>query len=100
MLDNDPTISVVVWLLSCVQLLHRHGLAHQAPLSMGFPRQQYWDGLPFPSPGDLPYPGAEPMSALLQVVSLPTEPPEKATSKIAFNVFSLNTPNERQSLSE
>ena len=34
--------------------------AHQAPLSMGFPRQEYWSGLPFPSPGDLPNPGIEP----------------------------------------
>ena len=37
-------------------------VAHQAPLSMGFPRQAYWSGLPFPSPGDLPDPGIEPMS--------------------------------------
>ena len=37
-------------------------LAHQAPLSMGFSRQGYWSGLPFPSPGDLPDPGIEPMS--------------------------------------
>ena len=35
-------------------------VAHQAPLSMGFPRQEYWSGLPFPSPGDLPHPGIEP----------------------------------------
>ena len=35
---------------------------HQAPLSMGFPRQEYWSGLPFPSPGDLPNPGIEPRS--------------------------------------
>ena len=35
--------------------------AHQASLSMGFPRQKYWSGLPFPSPGDLPDPGLEPM---------------------------------------
>ena len=33
-----------------------------APPSMGFPRQEYWSGLPFPSPGNLPYPGIEPMS--------------------------------------
>ena len=33
---------------------------HQAPLSVGFPRQEYWSGLPFPSPGDLPDPGIEP----------------------------------------
>ena len=37
-------------------------IAHQAPLSMGFPRQEYWSGLPFPSAGDLPDPGIEPMS--------------------------------------
>ena len=37
-------------------------VAHQAPLSMGFSRQEYWSGLPFPSPGDLPDPGIEPTS--------------------------------------
>ena len=37
-------------------------VAHQAPLSMGFSRQEYWSGLPFPSPEDLPKPGIEPMS--------------------------------------
>ena len=41
-------------------------VAHQAPLSMGFPRQAYWSGLPFPSPGDLPDPGIKPMSPALQ----------------------------------
>ena len=37
-------------------------IAHQAPLSLEFPRQEYWSGLPFPSPGDLPDPGIEPVS--------------------------------------
>ena len=37
-------------------------VAHQTPLSMGFSQQEYWGGLPFPSPGDLPNPGTEPMS--------------------------------------
>ena len=46
-----------VWL--CVTLWT---VAHQAPLSMGFSRQEYWSGLPFPTPGDLPDPGIEPMS--------------------------------------
>ena len=46
-------------------------VAHQGPLTMGFPRQEYWNGLPFPSPGDLPYLGIEPMSPALQVDSLP-----------------------------
>ena len=50
-------------------------IARLAPLSMGFPRQEYWSGLPFPSPGDLPYPGIEPRSPALQAESLPSEPP-------------------------
>ena len=37
-------------------------VAHQGPLSMGFPRQEYWNRLPFPSPGDLPHAGIEPAS--------------------------------------
>ena len=48
-------------------------VAYQAPLSMGFSRQEYWSGLPFPSPGDLPNPGIEPGSPALQADSLPTE---------------------------
>ena len=45
----------------------------QAPLSMGFSRQEYWSGLPFPSPGDLPNPGIEPRSPALQANDLPNE---------------------------
>ena len=45
--------------------------AHQVPLSMGFPRQEYWSGLPFPPPGDLPDAGIKPTSRALQVDSLP-----------------------------
>ena len=48
-------------------------VAHQAPLSMGFSRQEYWSGLPFPSPEDLPDPGIKPRSPALQADSLPTE---------------------------
>ena len=48
-------------------------VAHQAPLSMGFFGQEYWSGLPFPSPGDLPNPGMEPVSPALQADSLPSE---------------------------
>ena len=44
---------------------------------MGFSRQEYWSGLPFPSPGDLPNPGIEPRSPALQADSLPSEPPGK-----------------------
>ena len=52
-------------------------VAHQAPLSMGFSRQEYWSGLPFPSPGDLPNPGVQPGSPALWADSLPSEPPGK-----------------------
>ena len=53
-------------------------VARQARLSMGFPRQEYWRGLPFPSPGDLPKAGIEPGSPALQEDSLPSKPPGKA----------------------
>ena len=49
-------------------------VAHQVPLSMGFSRQEYWSGVPFPFPGDLPDPGIEPGSPPLQADSLPSEP--------------------------
>ena len=52
-------------------------VAYQAPPSMGFSRQEYWSGLPFPSPGDLPNPGIEPRSPALQTDALPSEPPGK-----------------------
>ena len=54
--------------------------ACQAPLSMGFPRQEYWSGLPFPSPGDLSDPGIEPTSPVSSAVAgrfFTTEPPGK-----------------------
>ena len=50
-------------------------VAHQAPLFMGVSRQEYWSGLPFPSPGDRPDPGIEPRSPALQADSLPIELP-------------------------
>ena len=66
------------WSLSHVQLfVTPWTVTWQAPLSMGFYRQEYWSGLPFPSLGGLPDPGAEPGSPTLQVNSLPSEPPGK-----------------------
>ena len=56
----------------------------QAPLSMGFSRQEYWSGLPFSSPVDLPHPGIEPVSPEICVDSLPSEPPRKP---LIFTVF-------------
>ena len=50
-------------------------VAHQAPPSMGFSRQEYWSGLPFPSPGDLPDPGIKPGSPAFQTDALTSEPP-------------------------
>ena len=58
---------------SCPTLGTSWTVACQAPLSMGFSRQEYWSGLPFPSPGDLPSPGIKPGSPALQADSLPTE---------------------------
>ena len=52
-------------------------VAHQAPPSMGFSRQEYWSEVPFPSPGDLPDPGIEPRSSALQADVLTSEPPGK-----------------------
>ena len=55
-------------------------IACQAPLSMGFPRQEYWSGLPCSPPGDLPDPGIEPGSPALQADSLLSEPPDPTQS--------------------
>ena len=61
--------------LSCVQLFATlWTVAWQAPSSMGFPGQEYWSGLPFPTREDLPNPGIRPRSPTLQADSLPSEP--------------------------
>ena len=57
-------------------------VAHQAPPSMGFSKQEYWSGLPFPSPGDLPNPGIEPGSSALEADALTSEPPNEEEKKI------------------
>ena len=62
-------------------------VAHQAPLSMGFSRQEYWRGLPFSSPGDLPDPGIKPRSPALQADTLPSEPPEWQWGKVNYKVL-------------
>ena len=67
--------------LSCVRLFATPWtVAYQAAPSMGFSRQEYWSGLPFPSPGDLPNPGIEPGSPALQTDVLLSEPPGKKSS--------------------
>ena len=64
-------------------------VAHQAPLSMRFSRQEYWSGSPFPTPGDLPDPGIEPRSPALQADALSSEPPGKPLESPAPQVDSL-----------
>ena len=60
--------------------------AYQAPLSMEFSKQEYWSGLPCPSPGDLPNPGIKPRSSALQVDSLPSEPPGKVADYLSIYI--------------
>ena len=55
----------------------------QAPLSMGFSRQEYGGGLPFHSPGDLPDPGIEPTSPALEADTLPLAPPGKPPGSVS-----------------
>ena len=59
-------------------------VAYQAPPSMEFSRQEYWSGLPFPSPGDLPDPGLEPGFPTLQADTLPSKPPGKSEKPSAL----------------
>ena len=82
----------------------------QVPLSMGFYRHEYWGGLPFPTPGDLPDPGMEPESPVLQVDSLPLshlgKPPQKDNTHkihlqdlaldVLWEIFLLSFPWEKQ----
>ena len=76
--------------LSCVQLFVTPWTeAYQAPRSMGFSRQEYWSGLPFPSPGDLPNPGIEPSSPALQTDALLSEPLEKPVAESEEELRSL-----------
>ena len=69
-------------------------VAHQAPLSMGFSRQEYWSGVPFPTPGDLPDPGVEPKSLSFPALAgrfFTTEPPGKP-SKYAYAAAAAKSP--------
>ena len=75
MIQCSYKVKVKVKSLSHVQLFATPWtVAYQAPRSMGFSRQEYWSGLPFPSPGDLPNPGIEPGSPALQTDVLLSEP--------------------------
>ena len=67
---------------------------YQAPLSLGFSRQGYWSGLPFPSPGDLPDPGIKPGSSVLQADSLLSEPPGKP--EVSVNILLILTLHRKE----
>ena len=60
-------------------------VVYHAPPSMGFSRQEYWSGLPFPSPGDLPDTGIKPGSPTLEADALTSEPPGKPIRQVQFN---------------
>ena len=69
---------------SCPTLCNLWAVTHQGPLSMAFPRQEYWSGLPYPPPpGDLPNLGIKSASPALQADSLPFEPPVEVEVKVA-----------------
>ena len=83
LLSHEPCLYVYVCVCVCELLSHVQlfatpwTVAYQAPLSMVFSRQEYWSGLPFPSPGDLPQPGIKPSSPALASGFFTTEPPGK-----------------------
>ena len=91
-----PVMRVLLCIISCfshVQFFETlRTVAHQAPLSMGFSRQEYWSGLPCPPPGDLPKLGIKPcLLHLLQVDFLPIEPPGKSEVSIClYHFYSLS----------
>ena len=81
-LFNSPLRKKVKSLTHVILFVTPWTLTHQAPPSMEFSRQEYWRGLPFPSPGDLPDPGIEPRCPTLQADALPSEPPGKPIPNI------------------
>ena len=86
--NNIKIIIIEVKSLSRVRLFATPWtVAYQASQFMGFSRQEYWSGLPFPSPGDLPDPGIEPRSLALQADALPSEPPGKLAMYIVLSVW-------------
>ena len=78
---------VTEWLSRVLLFATPWTVAYQAPWSMGFSRQEYWSGLPFPSPGDLPNPGIEPRSPVLQTDALPSEPLGKHLIVVLICIF-------------
>ena len=76
-LEMEKKKSSDISVLSCSVMSDSWTVACQAPMSVGFSRQEFWSGLPCPPPGDLPNPRIKPRSPASQVGSLPSEPPGK-----------------------
>ena len=75
-------------MLSSIQLFETPWtIVHQAPLSMDFSRQEYWSGLPFPTPGGLPDPGIKPESPALAGGCFTTAPPGKPTELCVYTIY-------------
>ena len=72
---------------SCLTVCDPITVAYQAPMSMGFSRQEYWSGLTFPSPGDLPHLWIDPGSPALQADTLLSEPLGKAIKLLTIKAF-------------
>ena len=86
---------ICMYVLSCVQLFAIPGtVTHQASLSIEFSRQVYWSGLPFPTPGDLPDPGIEPMTLMPLALAdrffttAPPGKPKKESESVSYPVVS------------
>ena len=98
MVQIHQGVSEVKVAQSCLTLCdHMDCIAHQdtensSPLSMEFSRQEYWSGLPFPPPGDLPNPGIKLRSPKLQVDSLPSEPSGKPSDSPVKLSIKINVP--------
>ena len=69
----------------CLTLWNSMTIVHQAPLSIEFSRQEYWNSLPFSAPEDFPDPGIESKSLALQADSLPLVPPGKSTFRLCLS---------------
>ena len=82
-LSNNEDLLLLVTQL-CLTVCNPMNSSPSGSPTMEFSKQEYWSGLPFPSPGDLPNPGIEPGLSALQADSLPVEPPGKSKYKIYF----------------
>jgi len=95
---EEPGEPQSAWVLaqSCPTLCNLMDCDHQAPQSMGFSRQEYWSGLPFPSPEFLPHPEIEPRSPALQGDCLPLETLGKAQEQQSHELQSIGSHSQTQ----